>query len=291
MNNAAHLVGAELQFGTLSGSTFTPDSNAMIVGSSDGTINFMANAATFSKAVSITGALVVAGGITGSLSGNASSANKWSTKRTITLAGDTTGSVQLDGTANVTLTIAVNNDSHTHDGRYYTESEANSRFVQITGDTMTGNLVGASTKTISGFGKVYNAVWNDIADFIEVEENTPIEYGRVYIKNGKGHNLANAYAQKGIVGIASDTFGFGVGQKPEGVPTVPIAIGGFVLAYTAEYESGTPLTSGKDGVLVKANIFTRLFHPERVVATYYKPETEDTWHGLKVDGRHWVKVK
>ena len=30
--------------------------------------------------------------------------------------------------------------SHTHDDRYYTESEADSRFVNVSGDTMTGNL-------------------------------------------------------------------------------------------------------------------------------------------------------
>lgn len=40
--------------------------------------------------------------------------------------------------------IVVANDSHTHDTRYYTETESDSRFVNITGDTMTGDL------TISG---------------------------------------------------------------------------------------------------------------------------------------------
>lgn len=56
-------------------------------------------------------------------------ADKWTTARTITLGGDLTGSVSLDGSSNVTLSAQVVNDSHTHDGRYYTESESNGRFL------------------------------------------------------------------------------------------------------------------------------------------------------------------
>jgi hypothetical protein len=52
-------------------------------------------------------------------------ADKWTTARTITLGGDLVGNVSLDGSANVTLSAAVANDSHTHDGRYYTETETN----------------------------------------------------------------------------------------------------------------------------------------------------------------------
>ncbi|AGN30344.1 gp36+37 fusion long tail fiber distal subunit [Vibrio phage nt-1] len=67
-------------------------------------------------------------------------ADKWTTARTLTLAGDATGSVSIDGSSNATLTVAVVNDSHTHDGRYYTETEADSRFANVTGDTFTGNV-------------------------------------------------------------------------------------------------------------------------------------------------------
>jgi hypothetical protein len=41
-------------------------------------------------------------------------ANKWTTARTITLGGDASGSVSIDGSANVTLTVAVADDSHNH---------------------------------------------------------------------------------------------------------------------------------------------------------------------------------
>ena len=46
-------------------------------------------------------------GFIGSLSGNASTASKWKDARTITLTGDVTGSVSLDGSSNVTLTTAT----------------------------------------------------------------------------------------------------------------------------------------------------------------------------------------
>ena len=46
----------------------------------------------------------------GDLEGNADTASKWATARTITLGGDLTGSVSIDGSANVTLnaTVAAN---------------------------------------------------------------------------------------------------------------------------------------------------------------------------------------
>ena len=86
----------------------------------------------------ITGSLT--GNVTGTLTGNASSASKWTTARTLSLTGDVTGSVSIDGSANASITTVVANDSHTHDGRYYTETESDARFVNVTGDTMTGNL-------------------------------------------------------------------------------------------------------------------------------------------------------
>lgn len=76
------------------------------------------------------------------IAATAAKALKWSTSRTITLAGDLTGAVALDGSGNVTLSGQVVNDSHTHDGRYFTEGESDGRFVNHTGDqTMTGHLI------------------------------------------------------------------------------------------------------------------------------------------------------
>lgn len=57
-------------------------------------------------------------------------ADKLTTARTITLAGDVTGSTSFDGSGNVTITATVGNDSHTHDNRY----------LQLAGGTMSGAI-------------------------------------------------------------------------------------------------------------------------------------------------------
>ena len=49
-----------------------------------------------------------------SVSGNAGTATKLQTARTISLAGDVTGSASFDGSANVSITATVANDSHNH---------------------------------------------------------------------------------------------------------------------------------------------------------------------------------
>lgn len=48
-----------------------------------------------------------AGSITASLNGNASTASKWQTARTLTLNGYTTGSANIDGSGNVSLTTSM----------------------------------------------------------------------------------------------------------------------------------------------------------------------------------------
>jgi hypothetical protein len=52
--------------------------------------------------------------VTGSLTGNASTATKLATPRNIELVGDVTGNVNFDGSGNVDITTVVGNDSHVH---------------------------------------------------------------------------------------------------------------------------------------------------------------------------------
>jgi len=52
-----------------------------------------------------------AGTITASLAGNATSADKWATARTLTLAGDLGGTATFDGSSNFTLTATIQADS------------------------------------------------------------------------------------------------------------------------------------------------------------------------------------
>jgi len=53
----------------------------------------------------------ITGDVTGDLTGNADTATSLATARTITIAGDQSGSVSFDGTSDVTITVATQNDS------------------------------------------------------------------------------------------------------------------------------------------------------------------------------------
>jgi len=68
--------------------------------------------------------------VAAALSGNATTATTLQTARTISLSGDATGSVSFNGSANVTIPVVIADDSHNHDGRYYTEAEADARFIE-----------------------------------------------------------------------------------------------------------------------------------------------------------------
>jgi hypothetical protein len=71
----------------------------------------------------------------GALNGLSSQATALETSRTISLSGDVTGSAGFDGTANASITATVVNDSHTHDTRYFTETEQNTKFLRRDADT------------------------------------------------------------------------------------------------------------------------------------------------------------
>lgn len=55
-----------------------------------------------------------AGTFYGALSGNADTASKWQTGRTLTLSGDLSGSVTFDGSGSISLSATVADDSHNH---------------------------------------------------------------------------------------------------------------------------------------------------------------------------------
>ncbi len=86
------------------------------------------------------------------------------TNQTITLTGDASGS----GTTSIPVVVA--NDSHTHDGRYFTETEADARFAPISHSQSsatitdfteaTQDVVGGmvSTNTESGIAVTYDDI-------------------------------------------------------------------------------------------------------------------------------------
>lgn len=118
------------------------------------------------------------GTLANSISGNAATATALETARTIDITGDITATaVAFDGTANIAISASVNNDSHTHDTRYYTESESDARYLQLTGGTMTGELqLNARLDVGNGSGgdheiRIYKAD-NNVSDHIQFYNGT-----------------------------------------------------------------------------------------------------------------------
>jgi len=279
-NNAANLVGARLLFGTMNNSeVFSQDSKARILGDDSNSIHIDTNALSVTGSTSIDGGLDVGGSINApsGVVGNATTASRLRTPRTIAVDGDISGNTTFNGASNVTLSASVY------------------RLRGILLTTTNSNPTGSSRLNLNGYfyaTRVYNAVWNDIADFVEVDKDVPVIFGRGYIRDrNAGVSLPAKCAHPGVLGIASDTYGYGVGRD-ETKNQIPIAVAGFVLADVDEvYDPGTPLTINKGGQLSKAPLHIRVFHSERIVATFDRVEHEDTWNGIEVNGRSWVKVR
>ena len=158
-------------------------------------------------------------------------------------------------------------------------------YIQAGNLTMTGEITGSA---------VYNAVWNDLADAIEVPENTELEYGYCYCFDGINYYKSTKYLDDCILGIHSDTYGFKMGIKE--TKTLDVAVSGFVLAYVdREYKPGTPLTSGPSGILTEISLEDKIKYPEKIVGIFYKAEPKLEWgvedRKVQVNGRCWIKVK
>ena len=193
---------------------------------------------------------------------------------------DISGKANLSG-ADFTGVVTINPSTATESTSITTGA------LKVTGGIgATGNIWGAY---------VYNAVWNDLADCIPVDEDCTPEAGYCYCFDGTHYYKSNKYCANGIIGINSDTYGMNMGRKPN-TKQMDIAVSGFVLAYVdKEYKSGTPLTCTKNGKLTKIRLIDRILHPHKIVATYWKSEPNEEWGSetrkVKVNGRKWVKVK
>ena len=135
-------------------------------------------------AVSVDGSaneyLLLPSTITATLNGNASTASKWATARTLTLTGDATGSASMDGSANVSMSVNVA-DSDKLDG-YHETSFFRSNISTLANETITNipaNRSGSYTLTHSG--------WNGSAFvFYAYSSNSTMAF---MIKGGQSANV------------------------------------------------------------------------------------------------------
>ena len=100
---------SSFSYATVKAGTFEGDVTGDVTGAVTGNV---AGNVTGSLTGNVTGN--VTGDVTGDVTGNADTATALATARTIQLSGDVTGSATFDGSANVTITAAVQDDSHAH---------------------------------------------------------------------------------------------------------------------------------------------------------------------------------
>ena len=165
----------------------------------DGTLDFNVN----DPVITLTGA--VTGSATMTNLGNVSIATTATADPTLTLAGDLSGSATFTNLGNATLTAVVANDSHTHDGRYYTEAESDSRFTASAGDTMTGQLR-FNDNVLLTLGTGADAEFFCNGSHLYLDLNTGI--GNFYIRDGSTTRFtfddAGSFTASGNVTAYSD---------------------------------------------------------------------------------------
>ena len=143
--------------------------------------------------------------------------------------------------------------------------------------------------------KVYNAVWNDLADLIPVDDECELEFGKCYCFDGEKYYKSTKYLDDGVIGIHSDVAGFEMGHKKD-AKELKCSVAGFVLAYVdKEYPVGTLLTCAEDGYLTEIKKEDKINYPEKIVGSYWKDEKEEYWGSeqrkVLVNGRKWIKVR
>ncbi len=186
------------------------------------------------------------------LSGNASSASRLVNSRTISLSGGATGSIGFDGQNNVTIPVVVANDSHTHDGRYFTESESDVRYAKRTAEIVTLSkdvYSNAFNITSTGLGSVIrmSAVGTTGAAVIAVIADIIVNHSQDIIVTTIGSNYSPLTIR--ITSSGNEQFSVELMYNTGSGTILPLAVEVFPL-------NGEVVTFSS----VKANTGTELVH-------------------------------
>ena len=159
--------------------------------------------------------------------------------------------------------------------------------------------------------KVYNAVWNDFAEYRESDET---EGGRVLVSNGSGKLVRATERLQPAARVISDTFGCSVGMSD--VAKTPIGVAGRVLVHPYQnrnnYKVGDAVCAAPDGT---ADIMTReeiIQYPDRIIGIVDEIPEYKIWQSaytntkncdgtgevgetnttdIPVNGRIWIYVR
>lgn len=130
--------------------------------------------------------------------------------------------------------------------------------VTTAGDSGDSKNHGLGVKGAFSAHRIYNATWNDLAEGFEIDPENFDKFkpGFVYVMTESGLEMSSKRADKAVVGIYSDTYGFCLGSGGMGEISkykIPICLTGKVPVWIREeLEIGDLLVSDADGFATKA---------------------------------------
>lgn len=174
-------------------------------------------------------ASMITSNLTGDVTGNADTATKWQTARTLTLTGDASGSVNIDGSGNVTLSVAVADNSHNHTSDNISDATSANNANKIVKRGASGEIsVGGVTvnKVSNESTIIFPATVND-SGFITHSETDDVARMKFSISD-------NNYT--------SDAFQFGNTEGGSFTPTFTITSSGIATGSNGQLHSVSVLT-------------------------------------------------
>ena len=166
--------------------------------------------------------------------------------RTLTLL-DASGNSSFPGTITGTLSGTATSANQVRGVNFHADA------VAPTGSTRL-NMDGYFYAT-----RVYNAVWNDLAEFMWKAPGAEAEAGNVLVAVEGGVRKSNKRADVAVVGVYSDSYGFALYQDEED-KKFPVGMTGTVkVKVKGSVKIGDQLVSYKDGYAIKANFWEKIF--------------------------------
>jgi hypothetical protein len=150
------------------------------------------------------------------------------------------------------------------------------------GDTSVSTLISPSSRFYAG--RVHNAIYNDLAECWLKDVTYNIDYNMVVVQTQHGVKPSTSRAEKGTVGIVSDSYGFllndsGMKETLKESLKVPVCISGRakVRIVGKDLEIGDEVVSYLHGMAVKASWFEKIFKRDRILGRIDSHVSDDLY--------------